>query len=99
MHRTTPAAPASAGGSLDETAAAHSPKKPAKPGLLINRNFALLWSGQTISIIGDFAFSTTLAVWVFILVNAQTWAPLAVTGVYVATALPMLLIGPLAGVF
>ncbi|HEX6820115.1 MAG TPA: MFS transporter, partial [Ktedonobacterales bacterium] len=76
-----------------------APATPKKPGLLINRNFALLWSGQTISIIGDFAFSTTLAVWVFTLSLGQPWAPLAVTGVYIATALPMILIGPLAGVF
>jgi len=86
MHRTTP------DGSLAQT--------PAKrPGLLINRDYALLWSGQAISIIGDFAFATTLAVWVYTLVRGQPWAPLAVTGVFVATALPMMLVGPLAGVF
>jgi MFS family permease len=70
-----------------------------KPGLLINRDYGLLWSGQAISIIGDFAFMTTLAVWVYTLVAGQPWAPLAVTGVYVVTALPMMLVGPLAGVF
>ncbi len=96
MHRTTPA---SAAGSVDETASDPNTPKPAKPGLLINRNFALLWSGQTISVLGDFAFSTTLAVWVFTLVAGQAWAPLAIAAVYVATALPMIVVGPLAGVF
>lgn len=71
-----------------------------KPGLFINRNFALLWLGQTISIMGDFAFSITLVVWIYTaLAKDQPWAPLAVTGVLVATTLPMILVGPLAGVF
>jgi MFS family permease len=71
-----------------------------KPGLFINRNFGLLWLGQTISIMGDFAFSITLVVWIYTaLAKNQPWAPLAVTGVLVATTVPMVLVGPLAGVF
>jgi MFS family permease len=71
-----------------------------KPGLFINRNFGLLWLGQTISIMGDFAFSITLVVWIYTaLAKDQPWAPLAVTGVLVATTVPMVLVGPLAGVF
>jgi MFS family permease len=71
-----------------------------KPGLFINRNFGLLWLGQTISIMGDFAFSITLVVWIYAtLAKDQPWAPLAVTGVLVATTVPMVLVGPLAGVF
>src|SRR4029077_14825912 len=71
-----------------------------KPGLFINRNFGLLWLGQTISIMGDFAFSITLVVWIYTaLAKDQSWAPLAVTGVLVATTVPMVLVGPLAGVF
>lgn len=89
MHRTT------AGGSPTERQQA----APKKPGLLISRDYALLWSGQTISLIGTFAFDTTLAVWVFILAAAQSWAPLAVAGVYIAAAVPVVLVGPLAGVF
>lgn len=71
-----------------------------KKKLLINRNFAFLWSGQAISNLGDMVFDTTLVLWVAtrIAVN-QPWAPLAVSGVMLATALPILLIGPLAGVF
>ncbi|HEY7973872.1 MAG TPA: hypothetical protein VID72_00885, partial [Ktedonobacterales bacterium] len=43
-----------------------TPQTEATPreGLLINRNFALLWLGQTVSIFGDFVFSTTLVVWI-----------------------------------
>jgi MFS family permease len=71
-----------------------------KPGLFINRNFGLLWLGQTISVMGDFAFSITLVVWIYTaLAKDQPWAPLAVTGVLVATTAPMVLVGPLAGVF
>jgi len=33
-------------------------------GLLINRNFTWLASGQAISNLGDFVFSTTLLIWV-----------------------------------
>jgi MFS family permease len=71
-----------------------------KPGFFINRNFALLWGGQSISNIGDFVFSTTLVLWIAtIIANGQPWAPLAVSGVLLATALPIFLIGPVAGVF
>jgi DNA-binding NarL/FixJ family response regulator len=46
---------------------------------LINRNFSLLWSGQTISVLGDFIFNTTLVVWVaVVLTRGQAWTPLAV---------------------
>lgn len=66
----------------------------------INRNFTLLWFGQSISSIGDFFFTTTLALWVATqLAKGQTWAPLAVSGVAIASVIPLLLIGPIAGVF
>jgi MFS family permease len=68
--------------------------------LLINRPFALLWSGQAISFLGDFIFNTTLALWIVTRLAAnQPWAPLAVSGALVAAALPDLLVGPFAGVF
>ncbi len=71
-----------------------------KPGFLINRNFALLWGGQSISNIGDFVFSTTLVLWIAaVIAKGQPWAPAAVSGVLLATTIPTLLIGPLAGVF
>lgn len=71
-----------------------------KPSILINRNFALLFAGNTISVIGDFVFNTTLVLWIAVdLARGQSWAPLAVSGVLIAAAVPALLVGPLAGVF
>ncbi|GCE07199.1 MFS transporter [Dictyobacter aurantiacus] len=67
---------------------------------LINRNFGLLWIGQTISIVGDFFFDTTLVLWItIVLARNQVWLPLAVSGVALAASVPSLLVGPLAGVF
>ncbi len=68
--------------------------------LLINHNFALLWYGQTISLLGDFIFNTTLVVWIaIVLAKGQTWTPLAVSSIFLASSLPTILLGPLAGVF
>jgi MFS family permease len=78
-----------------------TPTAPAKkPGLFINRNFGLLWIGQTISYVGDFVFDTTLVFWIATsLVRGQSWAPLAVSGVLLAVSVPVFAVGPLAGVF
>ena len=38
-----------------------TPTTTRKPGLLINRNFALLWTGQSVSAIGDALLDFTLA--------------------------------------
>jgi MFS family permease len=71
-----------------------------KAGLLINRNFALLWSGRSISLIGDYAFDTTLVLWIAVIIaKGQSWAPLAVSGVLLATSIPIFVVGPIAGVF
>lgn len=86
---TVPPTPADAAGS-----------KTKKPGLLINRDYALLFSGQAISVIGDMLFNTTLMIWIATeLAAGQSWAPLAVSGVLLGAAVPTFLIGPLAGVF
>ncbi len=70
-----------------------------KPGVLINRNFALLWIGQTISFTGDFVFDTILVLWVATTITkGQPWAPLAVSGVVFMAALPAFIVAPLAGV-
>lgn len=80
------------------TAAATAPA--GKPGLLINRNFALLWAGQAVSQVGDWVFDTTLVVWIgAVLGRGQSWAPAAVSGVFLATALPYFFVGSVAGVF
>lgn len=66
----------------------------------INRNFALLWWGQAISTVGDYAWDTALVLWVAsFLAAGQSWAPLAVSGVVLAAALPQVVVGPAAGVF
>jgi MFS family permease len=71
-----------------------------KPGLFINRNFALLWTGGTISVFGDNFFDTSLVVWISVSLAAQqTWAPLAVSGVLLAMLIPTFVFGPIAGVF
>ncbi len=76
-------------------------KKPAwLARLLISRQFALLWSGQSISYLGDYVFDTTLLLWIAAsIARGQSWGPLAVSGLLAATALPALLVGPIAGVF
>src|SRR5579859_576526 len=63
--------------------------------LLKNRNFLLLASGQAISNIGDFVYTTTLLVWVFSLTHSAA----AISGVLVAQYTPVFLLGPVAGVF
>jgi MFS family permease len=68
--------------------------------LLINRNFALLWSGQVVTDLGSVIFSTTLVLWIGSVLAAGTnWAPLAVSSVLIAQALPQVVLRPLAGVF
>ncbi|HZU66846.1 MAG TPA: MFS transporter [Ktedonobacteraceae bacterium] len=64
-------------------------------GLFINRNFTLLAIGQAISNMGDFVYSTTLLVWVFVLTHSAA----AVSGVWIAQYAPIFLLGPIAGVF
>lgn len=72
---------------------------PGPLAILINRNFALLWVGQTISVLGDTIFAITLVLWVTTrIARAQPWAPLAVSGVLLATIAPEFLVSPLAGV-
>lgn len=70
-----------------------------RPALLINRNYTLLWLGGMISLIGDVLFTMMLILWVGTLLQNQSAAPLAISGVVLAAALPALLIGPFAGVF
>jgi MFS family permease len=66
----------------------------------INPNFAKLWIGQAVSILGDFVFDITLILWVAIdLAAGKSWAPLAVSGVLIAATIPVVVLGPLAGVF
>jgi MFS family permease len=83
-----------------ETSPATSTAPISKVPFYINRNFALLWGGQAVSNVGDFVFQTTLVLWIAaIIAKGQPWAPLAVSGVLLATFIPMFLVGPIAGVF
>lgn len=67
---------------------------------LINRDFALLWTGQGISNIGDMVFDTTMILWIATrLASGRSWSPLAVSGVLLAALIPTILAGPWAGVF
>lgn len=67
---------------------------------LINRDYTRLWYGQAVSTLGDFAFSTTLVLWIATsLAAGKPWAPEAVSGVMLATGAGVLIPGPLAGVF
>ncbi len=66
----------------------------------INRDFALIWWGQAISSVGDYAWDTALVLWIAtVLARNQSWAPLAISGVILAAALPQIVVGPIAGVF
>jgi MFS family permease len=70
------------------------------PGLWRNRNWRLLFSGQAVSMVGDFIFDVTVVLWIATRIAAgQSWAPLAVGGALIAVAAPVMLIGPFAGVF
>src|SRR5260370_11352142 len=66
----------------------------------INPNFAWLWWGQAISSVGDYAWDTALVLCAAsFLVARQSWAPLAISGLVLAAAVPQIVVGPLAGVF
>lgn len=70
------------------------------PGLRQNRNWRLLWLGQSISMIGDMVFYVTVMLWVAtIIAKGKPWAPAAASGVLLVTAVPVLVVGPLAGVW
>jgi hypothetical protein len=62
-----------------------------KRSFFINRNFALLWGGQAVSVIGDYVFQTMLVLWITTVeARGQSWAPLAVSGVLLAGSIPTL---------
>ena len=71
-----------------------------KSSFFINRNFGLLWIGQTISDLGDMIYLVTLSLWIAtIIAKNQFWAPAAISGLMIATALPTFTLGPFVGVF
>lgn len=78
-----------------------SARKPSRlHSFFINRNFALLFLGQGVSLLGDQVFVTILIVWVAAQIALhQSWGPLATSGLMIAGILPTMLVGPVAGVF
>jgi DHA3 family macrolide efflux protein-like MFS transporter len=63
--------------------------------LIRNRSFVALWIGQTVSFVGDYFYFLAIP----IMVERLTGSALAVGLSVIASALPMLLLGPIAGVF
>ncbi|GIL27542.1 MFS transporter [Actinocatenispora comari] len=65
-----------------------------------NRNFVRLWTGQAVSIVGDFVFDTTLTLWIgVVLLRGRTFAPAAVSGLLIVVAVVTMVVAPIAGVF
>ena len=72
----------------------------SQSGLWRNKNWRLLWLGQSVSATGDMVFTMTVLLWIAtVIAKGQTWAPAAASGALIATAAPVLVVGPLAGVF
>ncbi len=70
------------------------------PKLWSNSNWRLLFFGESVSLIGDFVFYVTVLLWIaLIIAKNEPWAPVAASGALAATAAPVLVIGPIAGVF
>jgi MFS family permease len=68
--------------------------------LRANRNWRRLWLGQAVSLTGDYVFATTVLLWVAtVIARGRPWAPAAASGVLIAAAVPVLVIGPAAGVY
>ena len=70
------------------------------PGLRRNANWHRLWLAQAISLTGDSVFDITIMLWVaVVLARNHPWAPAAASGVLIAAAIPVLAVGPVAGVW
>ena len=70
----------------------------AKSGMfaaLRNRNFALLWVGQLVSLVGDHTFGVALAFYVLQLTGSVLQTGLT----FIIETLPAIFLGSLAGVF
>lgn len=72
-----------------------SQNKVAYGRLFRNRSFIALWVGQTVSFVGDYFYWLAIP----IMVERLTGSALMVGLSVISSALPMLLLGPVAGVF
>src|SRR5579859_5648709 len=71
-----------------------------EPGLRRNANWRRLWLGQAVSLTGDSVFDITIMLWVaVVLARGRPWAPAAASGVLIAAAVPIVVVGPIAGVW
>src|SRR5947209_12832846 len=85
--------------SMHPTTVAATPPASITP-FFISRNYALLWSGQAISLLGDTLLATTIVLWIATRVAAGvSWAPLAVGVAFLAKEIPEFIVGPVAGVY
>ena len=66
-----------------------------KISILRNRNFILLWAGQTISLIGDNLYYLALMWWVL----EKTGSTAAMATVAICSAIPSVILGPIAGTY
>ncbi len=66
----------------------------------VTRPFVLIWIANATSSFGDHIFETTLVLWIVTsLANGESWEALAISGIYLASAIPSLIFGPFAGVY
>lgn len=67
-------------------------------GFFISRNFSLLWLGQALSSFGEFVLESTIIVWLVTdLFRDSSFLPSAVGLAVAASAIPRVLVAPLAG--
>ncbi|KAA3663546.1 MAG: MFS transporter [Chloroflexi bacterium] len=66
-----------------------------RPSRLFNKNFFLLWQGQTASQLGNQAFSIALALWIKQATGSATLMGL----ILMVSSLPAVLLGPIGGTF
>lgn len=63
-------------------------------------SFVRIWIATTTSSFGDHIFETTLVLWIVThLAYGESWAALAISGIYLASTIPTLIFGPFAGVY
>lgn len=68
--------------------------------VLINRNYTLLWLGQTASAVGDMMFSVGILVWIgSVLFAGNPSAPVLSSAIMMIVAATAIVFGPVAGVF
>ncbi|HEY0511729.1 MAG TPA: MFS transporter [Thermoanaerobaculia bacterium] len=75
--------------------AAETVPAPEEPGRLLNRNFALLWAGQSVSQLGNQIFSLAVSFWVM----EKTGSASLMGLLMMASTLPGVLLSPFGGTF